>query len=121
MRTRVIGAVREGSSAYIIELNVMHRGGLPAATVAFFDLWRAARDLPAVPDGGTPDGLEAITAKLYQAVLTKDLVDDLLARDRVAAEEKATLLSIFKIWPDYTLHPQIDRSVATVAVDAARR
>jgi subtilisin family serine protease len=119
--------------AYIIELNVLYPGGLAAVTRAFFAAWSSSQSAnqpaepvvgqPATAVGGTavavPDGLRLITSKLYQAVLTDGALQALLARDRQSAVSGQR--AVFKAWPDYTLVPHIDRSAATVQVDAAWR
>ncbi len=119
--------------AYILELNMLYPGGLAAVTMAFFAAWASSQSTdqpadvmpgqPATAVGGTavavPDGLQLITSKLYQAVLTEVALQALLAQDWQSAVSGQR--AIFKAWPDYTLVPQIDRSAATVQADAAWR
>jgi subtilisin family serine protease len=68
-----------------------------------------------------PRGLAVVTSKLYQCVLTRRQLRELMAQDRRSAAELRRPLIIFKAWPDYLLHPQIDRSAPTVKADAAWR
>jgi subtilisin family serine protease len=105
----------------VVELNVRYPGGLDAVRRAFYDLWRrfAAADL--VPSDSptrppVPDGLELIAPKLYQCVLSRREL-----RDLVDADQAGHPPTIFRVWPDYTLTPQIDRSAPTVKADAAWR
>ena len=110
----------------LLELDAMHPGGRVEGTRAFFARWRAftgaagALGRRAGPDpprpGRRPAGADLLTSRLYQAVLTRQQLHDLIADDR--REPPPT---IFKAWPDYTMTAHIDRSAATVKSDAARR
>lgn len=105
----------------VAELNLRYPLGVEAAVVAFGQLWHRVLDEsnerhdPAVP---VPLRRTRISAALYQCVLTPRILDDLLEADR-ATEGHASVL--FRVWPDYVMYPQIDRSAATVKVDAAKR
>jgi subtilisin family serine protease len=120
--------------AMLIELNVRYPGGLPAARQAFHALWerfaRRARTSGASPerspavDAGvpeTPDGLAYVAPKLYQCVLSRAVVRELVTVDQRPAGRGGPPPTIFRVWPDYTLEPQIDRSAPTVKADAAWR
>lgn len=105
----------------LIELNMFYPGGLREVTRDFEDLWQrfVAQQGPPQPD--TPVSLlqrapVLISRKLYQCVLTRRMLASLLALDHSGPEAPA---SIFRAWPDYPLYPHIDRSAATVKVDAA--
>ena len=148
-RSRLVGSVRppgddaRGSAPgladpdepipMIIELNVQYPGGLDAVRRDFYDLWRPYQDLSrahqqrsvdSTVEPPVPRGLALVSSKLYQCVLRRSeaqaLVDDdsRRANDRPGAGSATT---IFRIWPDYTLFPQIDRSASTVKADAAWR
>jgi subtilisin family serine protease len=114
--------------ALLIELNVRYSDGLDRCRANFFNqVWEhfaewAGRQLPGpVPSGSVPAGLVQITPTLYQCLLTRQQCRNMLAWDRRRAEGEPARQTIFKVWPDYTLRPQIDRSVITVKVDAAHR
>ena len=119
----------EAPVSIILELNVGHPGGLRGVRDALFRLFEEhAKDpvpLPAMPgdvvDPGTPPGLRRLAPRLYQCVLTRPALAELMQAN--AAEESARGGSavIFKAWPDYPLEAQIDRSAPTVKADAARR
>ena len=101
----------------------MHPGGRLEGTRAFFARWRAssggadrARARGRRDPDAVPPGLTYVTGRLYQAVLTKQQLHDLIADDR-----RDPPPTIFKAWPDYTMTAHIDRSAATVKSDAARR
>jgi subtilisin family serine protease len=113
----------EARVSMLIELNVMFPGGLGAVRSAFYELWQSVTGdrVPAASVNDVtprvPTHLELIAPKLYQGVLSRRdlrrLVDEDQGLDRPP--------TIFRVWPDYTLEPQIDRSAPTVKVDAAWR
>jgi len=134
-RSRMIGGLTRSPddgpdepTAMLLELNVLFPGGLRAVQREFFALWTSepqrwtdAPPPPADADADVPRGLAVVTAKLYQCVLTRRLLHGLMTQDRRSATEHRRPLIIFKAWPDYPLHPQIDRSAPTVKADAAWR
>jgi subtilisin family serine protease len=116
----------------LIELNVRYPGGLGEVRSAFYDLWAPYADLAAgswpeeqtsadVVHPPVPTGLALIAPKLYQSVLSRRVLHDLVAEDRRRAEAGDRPPIIFRVWPDYELRPQIDRSAPTVKADAAWR
>src|SRR3954471_24219958 len=120
----------------LVELNVLFPGGLAEVTGRFclvlweqdFERW-AGEPLPPEVQGShqtvteprVPAGLRRVTPKLYQCVLTRPQLHALVDWDRQTARELRLPPTIFKIWPDYELRPQIDRSAPTVKADAAWR
>jgi subtilisin family serine protease len=83
----------------------------------------AAEPVPATGPPGSigpsvPAGLEYVTSRMYQVVLTRTELDALMKFDRSPEGRPQT---IFKAWPDYKMVAHIDRSVATVKADAALR
>ena len=115
-----------------IELNVRYPGGLTAVREAFYALWErfgerspAHREPQRYPGSTvvppTPPGLALIAAKLYQSVLSRADAQQLLDTDRELARSQDRPPTIFRIWPDYELLLQIDRSAPTVKADAAWR
>ncbi len=116
----------------LIELNVRYPGGLLAVREAFYTLWE--RYTPVAggwwPEEQTsaspvqppvPAKLALIAPKLYQCVLSRADLRDMVERDRQLAHQSGRPPTIFRVWPDYRLHPQIDRSAPTVKADAAWR
>jgi subtilisin family serine protease len=103
----------------VLELNALFPGSLPVLTKAFFDTWTEFRAVPPAEPGQTPDGLEYVTGRMFQAVLTRTELTALMTFDR--APERDRQHTIFKAWPDYEMTAHIDRSVATVKADAALR
>jgi subtilisin family serine protease len=116
----------------LIELNVLYPGGLVAVRQAFYDLWqgyvsRAGGYWPAGPVSASPvqppvpEKLALVAPKLYQCVLSRADVQQMVEQDRLSARQSGRPRVIFRVWPDYAIHPQIDRSAPTVKADAAWR
>jgi subtilisin family serine protease len=116
----------------LIELNVRYPGGLVAVRTEFYSLWeqefaqRAGGSWPEQPPPGVdqppvPEGLQYITPKLYQCVLSRADLREMVEQDQRSASSTGLPPVIFRVWPDYPLDPQIDRSAPTVKADAAWR
>jgi len=116
----------------LVELNLRYPGGLAEVRRAFYALWeqyaeRAGGSWPAEPASVSPvqppvpTGLALVAPKLYQCVLSRADAQQMAGQDRSSARDSGLPPVIFRIWPDYTLTPQIDRSAPTVKVDAAWR
>jgi subtilisin family serine protease len=115
----------------LVELNVLYPGGLAAVRQAFYDLWgdyakRAGGSWPPEATASpvqppVPQGLALVAPKLYQCVLSRADAQDMVDHDLRLARQNARPPAIFRVWPDYTLYPQIDRSAPTVKADAAWR
>jgi subtilisin family serine protease len=116
----------------LIELNARYPGGLAAVSEAFYAMWSryleqaggtwptsTSAQSPVLP--AVPPQLAIVAPNLYQCVLSRATVNDLVAEDRANARISSRPTVIFRVWPDYTLYPQIDRSAPTVKADAAWR
>jgi subtilisin family serine protease len=116
----------------LIELNALYPGGLAAVSEQFYRLWARYQDQagttrppaswtdnPLLPP--VPAGLVIVAPNLYQCLLSRATVNDLVAEDRANARIGGQPPVIFRVWPDYTLYPQIDRSAPTIKADAAWR
>jgi subtilisin family serine protease len=131
----------------LIELNTLYPGDLREVEREFLATWRdfqrperwqpdGGRPEGGQPEGGQPDGgrpeggrpegagnlppgVERVTGRVFQVVLSRRRLGELVAFDRDPARGRPP--TIFKAWPDYLLHAHIDRSAATVKADAARR
>jgi subtilisin family serine protease len=68
-----------------------------------------------------PPLLAVVAPGLYQCVLSRATVHDMVEQDRRSALQASQPTVIFRVWPDYTLYPHIDRSAATVKADAGWR
>ncbi len=116
----------------LVELNVAFPGGLGAVREAFYALWEGfaaeaggwwpeemTSTTPVQPP--VPAGLALVAPKLYQCVLSRSVVRRLVEQDRLDASRESRPPVVFRVWPDYEIHPQIDRSAPTVKADAAWR
>ena len=119
--------------AYIIELNAQNVGGLAGAAHAFVklfdevvavsgDLDSKAADLTAINPDKARESLSRkplqISKSYYRCALT-----DAEWRNLVREDEKRTQRdrAIYKLWPDFPVKAQTDRSIATIKADAALR
>lgn len=115
----------------LVELNVLYPGGLGAVRDAFYEIWMTYAHLtggwpseeppPSSTQPPVPAGLELIAPKLYQCVLSRLELRNMVDDDQQRATGTGRPPAIFRVWPDYTLEPQIDRSAPTVKADAAWR
>jgi len=116
----------------LVELNAKYPGGLVAVTGMFYGLWsdyasQAGGTWPAEVNSLTtagqpvPEKLAIVAQGLYQCVLSRAAVNDMVEQDRRSAAQTGRPMIIFRVWPDYTLYPHIDRSAATVKADAGWR
>lgn len=94
----------------VVELNLLHEGGLDGAETRFRNLYREL-GLPGEPRpvANTYFGCR-LSIRDIRAVIEADQ-GDTSPRER----------SIYRVWPDFPVKRLIDRSVATVKADAARR
>jgi serine protease AprX len=95
----------------VVELNLRHRGGLAAARERFLAEFRAA--LPSQPDP------EPIADNYYRCELDVPSILALVEQDQ--REPDPAGRAVYRVWPDFPVHPLIDVSCATVKADAARR
>ena len=61
---------------------------------------------------------ELVANTYYRCSLTAAQLQELVREDQKA---KPKARAIYRVWPDFPVSPLIDRSVATVKADAARR
>lgn len=102
----------------MVELNVRHARGLPGAREQFEALWREVVGGTGGEGEASARRPETVSDTYYRCELSMEEVRALVARDRAApAAERA----IYRVWPDFPIRAQLDRSVATVKADAARR
>ncbi|MCZ2075964.1 MAG: S8 family peptidase [Bryobacteraceae bacterium] len=100
-------------TSVVVELNLFHEKGLPGARERFHQL----HDALATLYEKKPPLLIANT--YYRCYLSIGDARDLASRDQSETDSKRRC--IYRIWPDFRLMPLINRSVATVKADAARR
>jgi serine protease AprX len=95
----------------VVELNLRHREGLEGASDQFLDHVAAT-----LPDQPTP---ERVADTYYRCALTQDELLRLVEADQ--RQPDPSRRAIYRVWPDFPVHPLIDASCATVKADAARR
>jgi subtilisin family serine protease len=118
-----------GRGPYLIELNVLHVGGLPQATKVFLELFaRVCGDLSEADGIPAPPRPARVGKSYYRCDLRVKEWRRLVAEDEkqagAAARESGDEprhRSIYRVWPDFPVTKQISRSVATVKADAAQR
>jgi serine protease AprX len=101
----------EAPMPVVIELNLRHRDGLEGAAAQFLAHFRARM-------GDRPDP-ERVADTYFRAELTQAEILRLVDADQ--REPDAANRAIYRVWPDFPVHPLIDISCATVKADAARR
>ncbi len=99
---------------YMVELNLEHSAGIPAAAERFAELFKKvvpSEQLEHFP----PTALTKTYIRCWMSVLQWR---SLIQLDR---ESSKSHRAIYKIWPDFPVKPLIDRSIATIKADAAGR
>jgi subtilisin family serine protease len=101
---------------YVVELNLIHEGGLPEAEKQFGRLCEATlKD----KDWQEKRQLDRISTSYFHCLLSVAEWRELLRRDEAAGGIKKR--AIYRIWPDYEVQALIDQSISTIKADAARR
>ena len=95
----------------VVELNLRHRDGLEAAAGQFLAHYRAT-----LPDRPDP---QRVADTYYRCELTQDDILRLVEADQ--RQPDAARRVVYRVWPDFPVHPLIDASCVTVKADAARR
>jgi subtilisin family serine protease len=98
---------------YMVELNLLHGGGVQQASQKFEQLYAAV-----IPDAETRPVIR-VSKTYYRCSFTTTEWRKLISEDEKA--NGAGQRVIYKLWPDFPVKPLIDRSVATVKADAAFR
>jgi len=107
---------------YIVELNVQHVGGIPGAANAFEELFRtfvvATREKAGrvVPESAAKP--LRIAKSYYRCKLSDNEWRQLIVIDE-ARDVRSR--AIYRLWPDFPVTAQMDRSVVTIKADAALR
>ena len=99
-------------ASYVVELNLQKHGGLAAADNAFKDLFKRIV---------TKDAAERppvrVSKTYYSCFISMNEARALVKADEAKGGLKER--SIYRIWPDFKVSAQVDRSVSTVKADAA--
>ncbi len=111
----------DARGSYLVELNVMYRGGLGEADIAFSMMWDAlfAPASPTEADGVSPPAPRAISKTYFQVSLSVPEWRRMVEYDDAQGKRHSGQAVIYKLWPDFKVKPLIDRSIATVKGDAA--
>jgi len=97
---------------YMIELNLMHNGGVEAAHKDFIAIFKEI--LP----GQEPS---AISKSYFSCRVSLDDLRKMVALDEKRAQKDPARIAIYKVWPDFDIHATLDKSISTVKADAAVR
>jgi hypothetical protein len=102
---------------YIVELNVQYSGGLSAAEHEFRERFRAA-----MAQAGSSTANRAAPLRISKSYFRCSMTDAEW-KQLVENDERRTDADrvIYKLWPDFPVRPQTDRSINTVKADAAMR
>jgi subtilisin family serine protease len=100
---------------YMIELNILYRGGLREAAKAFHKMCREML----AEQAGSERPLVEISKSYFQLRLSVKEWRKLLKKDDDNAQGDPSRRVIYKLWPDFKVKALVDRSVATVKADAA--
>jgi len=100
---------------YMLELNILYRGGLGKALEDLNSLFRLALG-PEYEERNRP---RKISKSYVQIQLSVHDWRRLVKEDVQRAENEPGRRLIYKVWPDFKVKALLDRSVATVKADAA--
>jgi subtilisin family serine protease len=113
-----LGLPRESNDepmSVVIELNLFHEAGLPAAKAKLESIY-----LNVTGDADAQHHLIPIADTYVRAELSINQARKLVKEDQ-AKGTPPKQRAIYRVWPDFRVKLLIDRSVATVKADAARR
>ena len=107
-------ASADEAGEFMVELNLMHSGGLPAADLTFLTLFR---DVVRSPERQPL----RVARTYYSCLMSLNDARRLVRADRLKAEAENSPKdrAVHRIWPDFPVRSQIDHSVSTVKADAA--
>jgi subtilisin family serine protease len=104
----------ETPGRYMVELNILYRGGLRDAAIEFQRLFKQVL-------GDEASEPVEISKSYFQCRMTVPQWRRLLLADDTEARKDASKRVIYKLWPDFKVKALIDHSIATVKADAAVR
>jgi subtilisin family serine protease len=100
----------------VVELNLSYRGDLNGARDRFLQLYQLEISKDPREDRRPP---QPIASTYVRCDLSIDEVRALVRSDAQAGGSANR--SIYRVWPDFPVHPLTDRSVMTIKADAAHR
>jgi subtilisin family serine protease len=97
----------------VVELNLFHEDGLQGSDRRFQEIYRTLRT------GRRQAKPILIANTYYRCQLAIAEIKALVKQDQ--ADTPVNRRAIYRVWPDFDMHMVVDRSVATIKADAARR
>lgn len=97
---------------YMVELNLLYKGGLEEATAKFKEFYSRV-----IGDKARPP--VSISKTYYRCSISVEEWSRLVKEDEQNRDRRDRL--IYRIWPDFPVEALIDRSIVTVKADAALR
>ena len=97
----------------VVELNLFHENGLEGANKKFLEIHRALSTTHPKKDA------ILIANTYYRCFLSVEEIKTLVAADQ--QDSRRATRAIYRVWPDFDMRTLIDKSVATIKADAARR
>lgn len=110
-RRRVVRVGQDQRSPVLVELDLTIDVDTEDTRQRFLELYDHS-----VGRAGAPNP-RPVADCYVSCMLRPQEIQDLVAADRAAGAAR----TVFRVWPDYTLHPHLDRSVSTIKSDAAVR
>jgi len=101
---------------YVVELNLLHEGGIEGADKKFNELYNAV-----IRSKATERRPKLVSKAYYSCLISVNEWRKLVNEDERSASGDRSKLAIYKIWPDFPVRATLDRSVTTVKADAAVR
>jgi subtilisin family serine protease len=99
-------------ASYVVELNLQKHGGLAAADNAFKDLYKRT-----ITENAEDRAPVRVSKTYYSCFISMNEARMLVKSDEAKGGPRER--SIYRIWPDFKVSAQVDRSVSTVKGDAA--
>jgi subtilisin family serine protease len=116
-----------GRGPYLVELNVAHSGGLPAADRTFVDLFKTiCGELSSKDKIDPPPDPLRVSRTYYRCEMRPKEWRQLIEADEKQArtqggDDELRHRSIYRLWPDFPIKGHISQSLSTVKADAALR
>ena len=111
VRRRVVPVGPDQRSPVLVELDLTVDVHTEDTRQRFLELYDHSLRLAGAPNP------RPVADCYVSCMLSPREIQDLVAADRAAGAAR----TVFRVWPDYTLYPHLDRSVSTIKSDAAVR
>jgi subtilisin family serine protease len=97
---------------FMIELNLLHAGGLEGSKKRFDEL---------CGELGAATEPQQVSKSYFSWTVSLNELRELVKKDEENARGDRRKLAIYKVWPDFPISSTIDRSISTVKADAAAK